>query len=148
MVKQNPMINIGSEKSLYLSPPHFLMFVPFPRISDNLNVIFPLTLHTRKYKNLQESDCSVSLWNLKPLFLTCSHLLSLVVSFVFTCCHSLFCVATRCTFCNFLIPHLLFYIRSFYCEYTRKICLFHNGFNYRISDVTCNRITLVILGNI
>ena len=148
MVKQNPMINIGSEKSLYLSPPHFLMFVPFPRISDNLNVIFPLTLHTRKYKNLQESDCSVSLWNLKPLFLTCSHLLSLVVSFVFTCCHSLFCVATRCTFCNFLIPHLLFYIRSFYCEYTRKISLFHNGFNYRISDVTCNRITLVILGNI
>ena len=40
MVKQNPVITIGFKRTRYLSPPHFLMFVPFPWSIGDLHVFF------------------------------------------------------------------------------------------------------------
>lgn len=48
ILKQNAMINIVSKRSRYLSPPHFLMFVSFPKIGSNLYGFFSLILIYRK----------------------------------------------------------------------------------------------------
>lgn len=121
MVKQNPMLNLGLKSSRYLSPPHFLMTLLFPRIRDDLHVYF-LTNSYISEKTKTSRNQTVLFFVLKTkttlfcsrchflyhsllLFVIhyhfkikeiCCHSLSFIVPLVAICCHSFSNVITRC----------------------------------------------------
>lgn len=122
MVKQNPMLNLGLKSSCYLSPPHFLMLLLFPRIRDELHVYFLTNSYiSEKMKTSRNhivlffvlktkttlfcSRChflyhTLSLFAIHYHFkikVICSHSLSFVVPLIAICCHSFSNVITRCT---------------------------------------------------
>ena len=97
------------KRSIYLSPPHFLVFVSFLGVSGNFYVFF-LTNSYILEKIKTSSNQTVfffSFWNLKPHFLTGSHSLSLAVSLVVTRCHSLSLVATCCHSLPLVVPLIM-----------------------------------------
>ena len=121
-MKQNPMLNLGLKSSCYLSPPHFLMLLLFPRIRDELHVYFLTNSYiSEKMKTSRNhivlffvlktkttlfcSRChflyhTLSLFAIHYHFkikVICSHSLSFVVPLIAICCHSFSNVITRCT---------------------------------------------------
>ena len=122
MVKQNPMPNLGLKSSCYLSPPHFLMLLLFPRIRDDLHVYFltnsyisekmktsrnhivlffvlktKTTLFCSRYHFLYHTLSLFAIHYHFKIKVICSHSLSFVVPLIAICCHSFSNVITRCT---------------------------------------------------
>ena len=116
------MLNLGLKSSCYLSPPHFLMLLLFPRIRDELHVYFLTNSYiSEKMKTSRNhivlffvlktkttlfcSRChflyhTLSLFAIHYHFkikVICSHSLSFVVPLIAICCHSFSNVITRCT---------------------------------------------------
>ena len=116
-------------------------------VSQFINILYcwiycNYTLHKKLNKSLQEPEWPfVSFWNIKSLFITCSHLFSFLnhlLSLAVILCHSLPFVVTRCHSLSFVVTscHFLYHLSLFIVPLA--VIRFHSMYHSSVFFQTIN----------